>query len=235
MESVHKWVLLLQKKIINAWTQWTSKFFDQHNKWIEVVQVLSMVWWLEAYNCENKLVFQLESKMIVITSIKSLFVLKHIPFFNNSLIEDKDNFSKIKRWEGKKKVILYDCFWLFTKKLKLNKDQIKTPWTSIIHCISNTYKNHIQWLFFFPITEKLQYAGIVGKIKIDANKNKNFRVIRVNYLDLGSIVVNWVTSPCKNILLLQLLINFFPFFPLKEIKSVSIVEGEAELWEFLSK
>ena len=43
---------------------------------------------------------------------------------------------------------------------------------------------------FFPITEKLQYAGIVGKIKIDDNKNKNFRVIRVNYLDLGSIVVN---------------------------------------------
>ena len=110
MESVHKWVLLLQKKIINAWTQWTSKFFDQHNKWIEVVQVLSMVWWLEAYNCENKLVFQLESKMIVITSIKSLFVLKHIPFFNNSLIEDKDNFSKIKRWEGKKKG---DTVWLF--------------------------------------------------------------------------------------------------------------------------
>ena len=99
-----------KKKIINAWTQWTSKFFDQHNKWIEVVQVLSMVWWLEAYNCENKLVFQLESKMIVITSIKSLFVLKHIPFFNNSLIEDKDNFSKIKRWEGKKKG---DTVWLF--------------------------------------------------------------------------------------------------------------------------
>ena len=34
----------------------------------------------------------------------------------------------------------------------------------------------------------------------------------VNYLDLVSMVVNWVTSPCKNIVLLQLLINFFPFF-----------------------
>ena len=41
-------------------------------------------------------------------------------------MEDKDNFSKIKRWEGKKKVIPYHCFLLFTKKLKLNKDQIKT-------------------------------------------------------------------------------------------------------------
>ena len=39
-----------------------------------------------------------------------------------------------------------------------------------------------------------------------------------------SIVVNWVTSPCKSVVLLQLLINFFP---LKEIKSASIVEGEA--------
>ena len=43
-----------------------------------------------------------------------------------------------------------------------------------------------------------------------------------------SIVVNWVTSPCKSVVLFQLLINFFPpFFPLKELKSASIVEGEA--------
>ena len=43
-----------------------------------------------------------------------------------------------------------------------------------------------------------------------------------------SIVFNWVTSPCKSVVLLQLLINFFPpFFPLKEMKSASIVEGEA--------
>ena len=42
-----------------------------------------------------------------------------------------------------------------------------------------------------------------------------------------SIVVNWETSPNKSVALLQLLINFFPFFfPLIEIKSVSIVEGE---------
>ena len=42
-----------------------------------------------------------------------------------------------------------------------------------------------------------------------------------------SIVVNQVTSPCQNVVFLQLLINFFPFFPLKDIKSVSIMEGEA--------
>ena len=43
-----------------------------------------------------------------------------------------------------------------------------------------------------------------------------------------SIVFNWVTSPCKSVVLLQLLINFFPpFFPLKAMKSASIVEGEA--------
>ena len=33
-----------------------------------------------------------------------------------------------------------------------------------------------------------------------------------------SIVVSWVTSPCKSIVLSQLLINFFLFFSLKEIK-----------------
>ena len=43
-----------------------------------------------------------------------------------------------------------------------------------------------------------------------------------------SIVVNWVTSLCKSVVLLQLLINFFPpFFPLKEMKTALIVEGEA--------
>ena len=41
-----------------------------------------------------------------------------------------------------------------------------------------------------------------------------------------SIAVNWETSPNKSVALLQLLINFFPFFPLIEIKSASIVEGE---------
>ena len=46
METVHKWVLLFQKKI-NVWAQWTSDFFDQHNMWIKVVQALSTVWWFE--------------------------------------------------------------------------------------------------------------------------------------------------------------------------------------------
>ena len=57
------------KKKVNAWAQWTSEFFDQHNKWLKVVQALSMIWWLEAYDCENKLVVQLESQMIVLKSI----------------------------------------------------------------------------------------------------------------------------------------------------------------------
>ena len=47
-------------------TELTSGFFDQHNKWLKVVQALSMIWWLEAYDCENKLVVQLESQMIVL-------------------------------------------------------------------------------------------------------------------------------------------------------------------------
>ena len=70
MESVHKWVLSLQqKKKVNAWAQLTNEFFDQHNKWLKVVQALSMIWGLEAYGCENKLVVQLESQMIVPKSI----------------------------------------------------------------------------------------------------------------------------------------------------------------------
>ena len=65
---MHKWVLSLQqkKKKENVWAQLTSGFFDQHNKWLKVVQALSMIWWLEAYDCENKLVVQLESQMIVL-------------------------------------------------------------------------------------------------------------------------------------------------------------------------
>ena len=35
--------------------------------------------------------------------------------------------------------------------------------------------------------------------------------IRVNKLDLVSIVVSWLTSPCKSIVLSQLFINFFSF------------------------
>ena len=63
-------VITSKKKIkVNAWAQWTSEFFDQHNKWLKVVQALSMIWWLEAYDCENKLVVQLESQMIVLKSI----------------------------------------------------------------------------------------------------------------------------------------------------------------------
>ena len=50
-------------------SQWTSEFFDQHNKWLKFVQVLSMIWGLEAYDWENKLVVQLESQMIVLKSI----------------------------------------------------------------------------------------------------------------------------------------------------------------------
>ena len=55
-----------KKKKENVWAQLTSGFFDQHNKWLKVVQALSMIWWLEAYDCENKLVVQLESQMIVL-------------------------------------------------------------------------------------------------------------------------------------------------------------------------
>ena len=46
---------------------------------------------------------------------------------------------------------------------------------------------------------------------------------RFIYLDLVSIVVSWVTSPFKSIVLSQILI----FFPLREIRNVSTVEGEA--------
>ena len=68
---MHKWALSLQqqKKSKCVSSQWTSEFFDQHKKWLKVVQALSMIWWLEAYNCENKLVVQLESQMIVLKSI----------------------------------------------------------------------------------------------------------------------------------------------------------------------
>ena len=58
-----------KKKKENVWAQLTSGFFDQHNKWLKVVQALSMIWWLEAYDCENKLVVELESQMIVLKSI----------------------------------------------------------------------------------------------------------------------------------------------------------------------
>ena len=46
---------------------------------------------------------------------------------------------------------------------------------------------------------------------------------RFIYLDLVSIVVSWVTSPYKSIVLLQISI----FFSLREIRNVSTVEGEA--------
>ena len=46
---------------------------------------------------------------------------------------------------------------------------------------------------------------------------------RFIYLDLVSIVVSWVTSPFKSIVLSQISI----FFPLREIRNVSTVEGEA--------
>ena len=46
---------------------------------------------------------------------------------------------------------------------------------------------------------------------------------RFIYLDLVSIVVSWVTSPYKSIVLSQISI----FFSLREIRNVSTVEGEA--------
>ena len=55
-----------KKKKANVWAQLTSEFFDQHNKWLKVVQALSMIRGLEAYDYENKLVVQLESQMIVL-------------------------------------------------------------------------------------------------------------------------------------------------------------------------
>ena len=46
------------------------------------------------------------------------------------------------------------------------------------------------------------------------------------YFDLVNIVVNLVTSSCKSIVSIQLLVNSFPLFSPKEIQSVSIVGGE---------
>ena len=45
-------------------------------------------------------------------------------------------------------------------------------------------------------------------------------------MDLVNIVVNLVTSSCKSIVSIQLLVNSFPLFSPKEIQSVSIVGGE---------
>ena len=46
------------------------------------------------------------------------------------------------------------------------------------------------------------------------------------YLDLVNIVVNLVTSSCKSIVSIQLVVNSFPLFSPKEIQSVSIVGWE---------
>ena len=74
-------------------------------------------------------------------------------------------------------VILYDYFWLLKKKLKLNIDQIKTLWRSIA-AVSNTYThNTYKKTILFQSQQKLQYAGIVGKIKIYDITNRDFRVI----------------------------------------------------------
>ena len=45
-------------------------------------------------------------------------------------------------------------------------------------------------------------------------------------MDLVSIIVNQVTSPCKNIVSIQILINFFPLFSSQRNKKCLIVEGE---------
>ena len=71
----------------------------------------------------------------------------------------------------KRKAILYDYFRLLTKKLKLNIDQIKKPLK--VHYNGFQYINIIHK----HIRKKLQYAGIVGKIKIYDNTNRDFRVI----------------------------------------------------------
>ena len=70
-----------------------------------------------------------------------------------------------------------DAIWLlltFDKEIKLNIDQIKKPLE--VHCNGFQYI-HIQRLFYFQLQQKLQYAGIVGKIKIYDNTNRDFMVI----------------------------------------------------------
>ena len=74
-------------------------------------------------------------------------------------------------------VILYDYFWLLKKKLKLNIDQIKTRWGSIV-AVSNTYiHNTYKKTILFQFQQKLQYAGIVRKVKFYDITNRDLRVI----------------------------------------------------------
>ena len=63
-------------------------------------------------------------------------------------------------------------FWQRNKiKYRSNK---KKPLK--FHCNGFQYI-HIQRLFYFQLQQKLQYAGIVGKIKIYDNTNRDFMVI----------------------------------------------------------
>ena len=84
---------------------------------------------------------------------KSQFVLEWAPFLNNSQVEDKDNFLEDLHVRREKKMMLSDYISLFTKKLKLIIDQIKTYWTSIT-MVSNTYT--YTKTILFPITITMQ-------------------------------------------------------------------------------
>ena len=74
-------------------------------------------------------------------------------------------------------MMLSDYISLFTKKLKLIIDQIKTYWTTIT-MVSNTYtytKTHIYKYYF--ISNYNNNTGIVGKIEMFNDSNRDCRVI----------------------------------------------------------
>ena len=72
-------------------------------------------------------------------------------------------------------VILYDYFRLLTKKLKFNIDQIKKNLEGALQWFP--IHKHYTTTILCQYEKKLQYAGIVGKIKIYDNTNRDFRLV----------------------------------------------------------
>ena len=77
-------------------------------------------------------------------------------------------------WEEKKKLIQSDYFLLLTKKLQLNTDQIINP--------LNVHYHGFQYIHIYKdyfISNYSNNAGIVEKMKIFNNTNRDFRVIKL--------------------------------------------------------